>query len=507
MTTTEPRTPGRILTAARRFRWIFVAPLLAVLALSAWAFASPIGSSPDDDYHLASIWCANEARTDLCTADPVNGEGWRVVLPGITTAPCFVADGTSSGGCQEWTADPTPTVPADHGNWIGAYPPVFYAVMNLFATTDIQTSALVMRLVNVLLFVGVATALAVLLPARFRVPLVVGWSLTMVPLGAYLVASNNPGAWAIIGVGGSWLAALGWFQTTGRRSWALGALTAFCVLLAAGARTDAAIYSIIGLGVASVLAFARTRAFGLKLLLPAGLVLMAILFYFTSGYAGVALGGLNGGVPDSTVRPPSSVLAFNAISIPQLWTGVFGSWGLGWRMEVWPGFWMVEFAGLAVFIGIASLGILVMPWRKAAMVLALVATLYLLPLYILTRGGSVVSENVQPRYILPLVIVLAGLIALRMSGRPLQPGGWHIIPAIVLLAGANLIALYTNLRRYITGFDVEQFSLESGAEWWWSSFPVGPTVLWIFGSLTFAAAVTILGVTWLRRERTEGVDA
>ena len=30
----------------RRFRWIYLAPVLMVLALSAWAFASPIGASP-----------------------------------------------------------------------------------------------------------------------------------------------------------------------------------------------------------------------------------------------------------------------------------------------------------------------------------------------------------------------------------------------------------------------------------------------------------------------------
>lgn len=491
----------------RRVRLIYLAPVFALLALTAWAFASPVGASPDDDYHLASIWCANESRADLCAPDPENGEGWRIVLPGITTAPCFVADITQSGACQEWVARATPTVAADHGNWIGAYPPVFYAVMNVFATTDIQTSALVMRLVNILIFVGIATALAVLLPSRLKVPLVAGWTLSMVPLGVFLVTSINPGAWAIVGVGGSWLAALGWFASSGWRAWALGALTAFCVLLAAGARTDAAVYSIIGLGIASVFAFERTRRYGLKVLLPVALSLLALLFFRTSGYSAVATGGLNGGVPADGVRSPLAVFLFDAISIPQLWTGVFGSWGLGWRMEVWPGFWTVEFATLSVFLGIASLGLLVMPWRKTALTLALVATLYLLPLYILVQGGSVVSENVQPRYILPLVVVLAGLLVLRPSGSQLQPGKWHIIPAVILLSGANFIALYSNLRRYVTGFDVTQFSLDSGAEWWWASFPIGPTALWLCGSLAFAATVTTLGIVWLRAGRSTEVSA
>jgi len=467
---------------ASRFRWIYLAPALAILALSSWAFASPIGASPDDDYHLASIWCANEARTDLCAPDPINGEGWRLVLPGITMAPCFVADPTASGGCQEWSSEPAPTVAADHGNWIGAYPPVFYAAMNVFASTDIQTSAIIMRLFNVALLVAFVTALAFLLPAQLKVPLIAGWLITMVPLGAYLIASNNPGSWAVIGVGASWLAALGWFRTTGRRSWALGALTFLAVLIAAGSRTDAAVYSIIALGIASFLAFERTRAFGIKLLLPAGLVVMAAIFFSTSGYADVAVGGLTGGIEDPASRDPGAILAFNLISIPQLWTGVFGSWGLGWLMEVWPGFWMVEFA-------------------------ALVVTLYILPLYILTVGLSVVSENVQPRYLAPLVVVLGGLLLLTRKGsEPMRPGPWHVIPAMVLLAGANLIALYTNLRRYITGFDVERFSLEAGSEWWWTGFPIGPTVLWLIGSAAFAALVLVLGIAWLRDGRRQEVS-
>jgi hypothetical protein len=490
----------------RRVRWIYLAPVLAFLALSAWAFASPVGASPDDDYHLASIWCANEARTDLCAPDQVHGEGWRLVLPGITSAPCYVADVDASAACQEWVDDPDPTHAADHGNWIGAYPPVYYAVMNVFASTDIQTSALVMRLVNVALFVAFTTVLAFFLPATLRVPLIAGWTITAVPLTAFLIASNNPASWALIGVGGSWLAALGWFRSTGRRSWVLGALTVIGVLLAAGARTDAAVYSILGLGIASVISFERTRAFGLKLILPAVLVVIAAVLYRTSGYAAVAEGGLSGGIPDPEVRDPLSVLAFNVISIPQLWTGVFGSWGLGWRMETWPGFAMVEFAAFVVFIGLASLGLRAMPRRKALMAIALVATLYLLPLYVLTVSGSVVSENVQPRYILPLVVVLAGLLLFTGGERPLTPGRWHVIPAIVLLAGANAIALYINLRRYITGLDLQQLSLDARAEWWWTGFPVGPTVLCLLGSVAFAGAVAVLGAAWLRAGRETAIE-
>jgi hypothetical protein len=503
------RAQGADSSAKRpRFSWVYLAPVLALLALSAWAFASPIGASPDDDYHLASVWCANEARTDLCAPDPVNGEGWRLVLPGITSAPCFVADDTLSGACQDWTGPREPIVAADHGNWIGAYPPVYYAVMNVFATTDVQASALVMRFVNVILYLSLMTALALLLPANLRVPLVAGAAITLVPLSGFLIASNNPGAWGVIGVGTAWISALGWFRSSGRRAWALGALTVISVLIAAGSRTDAAVYAMLGLAIAAFLAFDRTRSYGLKLILPAVLMIVAAAFFRASGYSAVAEGGLNGGIVDPESRSVGAVLAFNLVSIPQLWTGVFGSWGLGWRMEVWPGFSLVEFAALVVFIGLASLGLRVMPWRKAAMVIALVATLYFLPLYILTRGISVVGENVQPRYLVPLVVVMGALLLIRREDDPpLRPGRWHVIPAMVLLSAANSVALYTNLRRYITGFDVQQLSLDTAAEWWWAGLPIGPTAVWVFGSLAFTATMVVLGIAWLRLGRQHHSEA
>ncbi len=484
---------------------VWLVPAFAAIALSAWALASPIGASPDDDYHLVSIWCANDARGDLCAPDPADIQN-RLALPGITGSPCFVADDAASGACQEWPVDPTPIAATSHGNWVGAYPPVYYLFMNSFASTNIQASALAMRFFNVGLFIAFTTALALLLPRNLRVPLIAGWAISIVPLAASLIASNNPGSWAVIGVGSGWLAALGWFQSSGKRAWILGALTVAAVLLAGGARTDAAVYSIMGLGVASFLSFERTRRFAQKLILPAALVVPSTMFYLTSGYATVAEYGLTTGIPDPESRSQAAVFAFNLVSIPQLWTGMFGSWGLGWRMEVWPGFATVEFATMAVFIGLASLGIRAMYARKAVMTMALVATLYVLPLYILTVGLSVVSENVQPRYLMPLVVVLAGLLLLTPAGRPLKPGPWHVIPAIILLSVANTIALYTNIRRYVTGFDVQSLNLDSGAEWWWTDLPIGPTALWLIGSVAFSLTVALLGREWLRENRTQTVS-
>src|SRR5690606_11127222 len=129
-----------------------------------------------------------------------------------------------SAGCQSSTWDATGHYETKRGNFAGEYPPVYYAVMSLFAGQDIQASALVMRLVNASLFVGVATALTALLPVARRLTVLWGWLTTVVPLGLFLIPSNNPSGWAITGVATAILALLGWFETVGCRRWVRGAL-------------------------------------------------------------------------------------------------------------------------------------------------------------------------------------------------------------------------------------------------------------------------------------------
>ena len=55
----------------RRVPLLALAPVLAFIALLAWAFASPIGAGPDDDYHLVSSWCAGPTAAETCA--PVEG--------------------------------------------------------------------------------------------------------------------------------------------------------------------------------------------------------------------------------------------------------------------------------------------------------------------------------------------------------------------------------------------------------------------------------------------------
>jgi hypothetical protein len=484
----EVEAPAR--TWRSRFRLIHLAPILALIALSAWIFASPIGSSPDDDFHLTSTWCANGLRTDLCEAGPTEKE--RVVPPVLLHANCYAYHPESSAECQdEYLAlDTDPSVVTERGSFEQNYPPVYYFFMNTFASHDLQVSALVMRFVNVLLFLGIVTALYCLLPRERRAGLIWTWILTVVPLGMFLVASNNPSAWAIIGVGSSWLALVGFVETTGRRRIALGAIFALTVIMAAGARGDGAIYSIIGMAVAGVLTFRRERRWLLSAILPVALAVLCVVLYFSSRQATVAVSGLHS--PGAAEVPLDAFgrLAYNVLNVPSLWAGIFGSWGLGWLDTDLPT--IVWLAGLGVFVAVGFLGLRTRSWRKIAAIGGLVLVLWAVPVYVLYAGGNVVGENLQPRYLLPLIIMLAGVLVFSIRGRTPRLGRVQQVVVVLALAMAQALALHFNLRRYLTGIDEQGWNLDSGAEWWWSGLPVSPMGLWFIGSAAFTALLFVL---------------
>lgn len=469
-------------------------PLLLLAALLSWGLSSAPGSSPDDDYHLASIWCAAGDAPGECESAPTATN--RLVPAAVAEAPhCFAFNPGQSAACSPTSNE---MISVDRGNWNGhGYPPVFYATMNLFVGDSVGSSTVLIRAFNSTLYVGVLTALFFLLPLRLRPQMVWGALVTAVPLGMFLIPSVNPSSWALLSASGLWVATWGYFvQPAGVRKWLLAAMTALLLVIGAGARSDAAVYGVLAMIVGAVLSYRRDRRFLIELLLPLALTVIAIVFFFSGGQSAVvgASTVVDGGALDTL-----TLLQRNLLELPLLWVGVFGLWGmggLGWLdTSVPPLVWMstlMLFAGL-VFWGLrrGSVG----KWLSVAGVsLALV----LVPLYILVHDGVTVGIGVQPRYIFPLMIMFAGIVLIGWRGAALGLGRVQLALAGVILASANALALHINMRRYLTGTDVDAVNLDSHVEWWWST-SVSPMTVWVGGSIAFAAAVAILaGVAWHR---------
>ncbi len=499
----DTRQPRRLVS---RLRWIHLAPLLAVLTLGAWAFASPIGASPDDDYHLVSVWCA-AGGSEAC--QPSNRDDFRRMSTAFDSVRCYAMLSKQSAAClneAELALDGA-TFRTSRGNFQNKYPGAYYGTMHVFAGDNLLRNAMAMRFFNIALFVGLATALSALLHASRRQTLLWGWLVSLIPLGVFLIPSNNPSGWTVTGVGTAYLALLGWFETEGKRRWALGALYVVGIVMAAGSRSDGAIFAAGATVVAVLLTACRTREWLRSTVLALAGLAIAAAFFLTTSQTDVGVEGFTGPTPlpvpgavAPVVEPVAgfALAAQNLLMLPHLWTGVWGTWGLGWFDTVMPA--IVPWAAVAAFIVVAFAGLSILGKRKAAALVGVVTVLTAMPVYLLTAGGDVVGDEFQPRYILPLIVLLALLVTTVPSrARNIRFTRVQALAILGALALANLVSLQVNIRRYVTGTDQQGVNLDSGAEWWWHGLPVGPMGVWLVGSLAF---VGLLAVLWpeLRRK-------
>ena len=196
-----------------------------------------------------------------------------------------------------------------------------------------------------------------------------------------------------------------------------------------------------------------------------------------------------------------ALVAYNLLMLPYLWTGVWGTWALGWFDTVLLA--VVPWAAAAAFVTVAFGGMGLLNRRKATAIAGVLGVLIVLPVYLLTAGGDAVGSQLQPRYLLPLIVLLALVVVTAPRGfRTVRFTGFQTFAILGALALANLVALQVNIRRYVTGTHRQGLNLDSGAEWWWSGLPVGPTAVWLIGA---AAFVALLAMLWpeLRRKTVE----
>ncbi|WP_454169907.1 DUF2142 domain-containing protein [Microbacterium paulum] len=481
-------------SATRRLLLAILIPVLAFTSLAAWAFSSPVGSSPDDDFHLAAIWCGLGERPGLCE-DPGDGTTHRLIPASLPTAPCYAFHPEQSGGC--WVADTPGLTMVVRANADGLYPPVFYATMSLFAGSDPQTSVIIMRLFNAIFAVLLLTATFFALPRWMRPALVISVLATSVPLGVFVYASTNPSAWAMLSAAVVWISFYAATQTLGRQRWTLAGLAVLGGFIGAGARADAAVYACFAIVLALILGLRRTRR---GLLFPLGsaalIIVMAVAFYLTAGQGGAVVSGMTEGNPPLT----ASQLLSNFLEIPSLWSGAVGGWNLGWLDTRLPA--AVSVLVMMVVAGVLFVGVRrVDPRRAIALALAL-AALWIVPFVLLYQSRIVVGTIVQPRYLLPLMVIALGIASLRRDAEQAWSGTRTVL-AGGALTFAFAVSLQFNIQRYTTGVDRSSIDPGAGAEWWWTGAPA-PLAVWIVGSLAFAAVIAMLAFALPRPEREPG---
>ena len=122
----------------------------------------------------------------------------------------------------------------------------------------------------------------------------------------------------------------------------------------------------------------------------------------------------------------------------------------------------MSWAAVSAFVVVGFAGLGKLDWRKAISIAGVLLVLIVLPVYVLTVGNTKVGDALQPRYLLPLILLLCLLLVTMPRGAVLRFTRLQTFLIVAALAGANLVALQVNIRRYVTGDDEQGLNLDDG---------------------------------------------
>lgn len=493
--TVRSRWIGRV----RRFHRGQAACVVLVFAVlivgAAWVVSSPVAGSPDDDYHLGSIWCPRPVASSGCQTRVVDGVTEVMVPEAVGRPVCYAFVFDRSAACRLSLSDDRSSYSRRYDD--GNYPTGYYRFHHLLVGHDVERSVLIMRGVNVLIAVALLGAIAYFMPVRLREGVAMALLASWIPMGIYFVASNNPSSWAITGVFAYALGLYASVRSEGGRQWVLLGLGLLGAVLAFASRADSSFYVfVVSL---AVLAGVRWR----RGLIPHAVVAAAASVVGIINMSGLGQTSALGGARDEGI-PWRTRLYRNLMEIPGYFAGFYGQGrgrGMGWLdipLDGPAAVLAVGLAGAAVFAGARA-----MSWRRAASMTIMLGAMAGIPVVIGMTGSFRVWEY-QSRYVLPLLAVTF-LVWLVIDDRRTLLSRGQTVLFVLLSTTVHAIALHTLIQRYVSAIGADPgdriFSLNARVTWWWS-IPISPMGVWLVGVLAYLGAVST--TMCLARRRTDG---
>ena len=492
---------------------LLVVTLLVVL--TGWLLAAPPGASPDDGYHLGSIWCADGFKDGVCVEDLGSPDESRALIPqSLLALTCFTYDGSQSAACQLRALDQQfqRLVPATT-NINGERPALYYRAMHLLIGDgqDVTAATARIRTAN-----AAVTALMIILTAlvgqrRLRAAFLLSWAIAGIPLGLFLVTSVNSTAWGIAGLTTVWANAITMREHPDRRN-RIGAalLVLIGLVLGLGSRTEAVAHVAIIAAILATLwlwqrqgAVAEGRAETHRLLSPrvlaaaAGSVALLVLLYVvapSSAGLDALAGNLREGYDRLAARDIGDPFLAIAFEVPTLWAGSLGNvWGLGALDTPIPS--LASFPLMGAFVGLLAIGLHHGARARVAAVTVAFVGLLTLPTFSLLRAGLLVYEQLQPRQFMVLLFPLLGIALHRLRPEaPLTIGRAGRTTTVIALGVGHSVALLVTIQRHtnglLPGFLGEPRHVQFGRdiEWWWATAP-HPDVVWALASLAYVVLI------------------
>lgn len=465
-----------------------------LLVMAGWAVTSPVGASPDDDYHLASIWCSELSYLHPCEQVAGQNSGASVLVPAVVIEShiCYAFQPNATADCADQVGNTLRLT--DRINQVqGLYPGGFYLAMSVFASQDYATSVFVMRMVNSLIVVLLLSAFLFLgRPAIAHSALLV-LPVMFIPLTVFLFASTNPSSWTIAGSAFYFLFGLNAILSSPRTATRLVSLVLAIAsaVIAMSSRVDASAFIFIITVALALLAgwraLSRSRAVA-STLLATGLA--ALIYFFVQG-----LGPAGSSTTIGESKYVGGLLFTNLLEIPGFLGGAVGGAPLGWLDTRLPG--LVTTVGLLAVGAVAFWGLASMGARKSITAGFLVLAAFGIPVVLAQQQRIPVLEFIQARYLLPLLIVL--LLVLALTVPPQVRERFPVVPhatLTALLAASGTAALWINFHRYAYGSSSPFFARDLEAKW---SGLIGSSSIALLVAGLVATATFVVSAMWTYR--------
>lgn len=488
------------------------------LVLGGWLLAAPPGASPDDGYHLGSVWCAGGFEEGVCLDDPGSPDAAKVLVPApVLELACFTYDGSRSAACQLEALDGSMQrlVPATT-NTDGARPDLYYRTMHLLIGDgqDVAAAAARIRVANAAVTVLLVLLTALLAHPALRTAFLLSWIIAAVPLGLFLITSVNTSAWGIAGLTTAWANVVTARDHPELRNRVLaGALAVVGVVMGLGARTEAVAHiGLIGATLVVLFGWERLARDGGRrwtldgrlaariAAIVAGVVAAAALLVAvaprSAGLDGI-IGDLRGGYDRIAARGVGDPILSIAFEVPTLWAGALGNvWGLGALDTPIPS--LASFPLMGVFVALLAIGLHAGARARTVAVSVLFAALFVFPTFSLLRVGLLVYEQLQPRQFMVLLFPLLGIALYRLRGEsPFTLGVAGRVSGVLLLALAHSVALLVTIQRHTSGLlpgflgEPRHVAFGRELEWWWASAP-SPAFVWSVASAAYLVVVMLV---------------
>jgi hypothetical protein len=462
---------------------------LLFVVLIGWSISSPPGASPDDDYHLASSYCALGERAGLCESTKINN--FRLIPSGLISIQSCYSNQSSSAGCinDHLRSSAEKMTISDRLNTNNLYPRLFYFANGHLVGSDIQKSVVITRLFNISIVIFLFFLAYRYSHQRFREVIPVTIAITSVPLGMFIFSSNNPSSWAIASLlSYSFLLASVSRPLFSRENLKLIFPILTCLVVALGSRADSVLLMlIITFGILLFLIDeARISNKYLYVLSPIAVIATLVFWILNPTLQQFVLEGFLEG---STQLSGVDVLISNLLSLPQFLLGSFGfsfseiptrTGHLGWFNTPVPP--TTSFIVFSVYLILLSLSFSSWKGSQKKVIGISILTLVALPLLIHQRDKTVIGEDIQPRYFFVFIFLILGFALTQKRFQKIStPMGIFLVVAVSF---AHSLALYAFIKRYTVGYGDFGLSLNSGVQWWYFK-SASPTTVWLMTSLCY----------------------